>query len=162
MVAEKNNTEAIPIPPPVIKVQHIVKPCEPTPNHGMYLSGCDQIAAVTHTPTVYFYRSTTTSLPEAAKNMRDALSKALVVFYPVAGRVKWVEKGRVELYCNGEGVLLVEAESEASVDDYGDFMPTPELRQLIPTVDLVATPITEVPLLICQVTNSREISIFIS
>ncbi|KAG9133023.1 hypothetical protein Leryth_015407 [Lithospermum erythrorhizon] len=150
-MVEKNTA----IPSPVVKVEHIVKPAEPTPNHAMYLTGCDQIQAITHAPTVYFYRHTPTTLSEAAQKMKESLSKALVVFYPIAGRIKLVEKGRVELYCNGEGALLVEAESEATIEQYGNFMPTPELRQLIPTIDLMAATLTEVPLLICQVTKFK-------
>nr|QDF44407.1 rosmarinic acid synthase [Phacelia campanularia] len=155
MVAEKTSQTPPPIPPPIAKAKHIVKPAEPTPEHAMYLSGCDQIAAVTHTPTVYFYRPTTTSLSEASQILRDSLSKALVIFYPIAGRVRWAEKGRVELHCNGEGVLVVEAESEATIEDYGDFIPTPEIRALIPTIDLTITPINELPLCVFQITKFR-------
>ncbi|GAA0165301.1 acetyltransferase [Lithospermum erythrorhizon] len=150
-MVEKN----ISIPSPVVKVEHIVKPAEPTPNHVMYLTGCDQIQAVTHAPVVYFYHPTPTTLSEAACRLKESLSKALVVFYPVAGRVKCIEKGCLELYCNGEGVLLVEAESEATLEDFGNFMPTPDVLQLIPTIDLVAMPIAEVPLLVCQVTKFK-------
>ncbi|KAG9137393.1 hypothetical protein Leryth_017725 [Lithospermum erythrorhizon] len=156
MAAEKNT----PIPPPVVKVEHIVKPAKPTPNHAMYLTSCDQIASVTHTRTVYLYGPTPTTLSEAAQKMKESLRKVLVFFYPVAGRVKWVEKGRVELYCNGEGALLVEAESEATLKHYGNFMPTPQLLQLIPTIDMVATPISEVPLLVCQMNFDDEFLYF--
>ncbi|CAL8133560.1 unnamed protein product [Prunus armeniaca] len=45
------------------------------------------------------------------------------------------ENGRVEIDCNAEGVLFVVAESSSVVDDFGDFVPTPNFITLIPTVD---------------------------
>ena len=69
--------------------------------------------------------------------MRDAdqreaiyLSKALVPFYPMAARLRRDEDGRLEIYCDAQGVLLVEAETTAAIDDFGDFAPTLELRRL--------------------------------
>lgn len=67
--------------------------------------------------------------------LKQALSKALVPFYPMAGRLRRDDDGRIEIDCNGEGVLFVEAETTSVIDDFGDFAPTLELRRLIPTVD---------------------------
>ncbi|KAH7547505.1 hypothetical protein FEM48_Zijuj01G0317100 [Ziziphus jujuba var. spinosa] len=63
-----------------------------------------------------------------------ALRKALVPFYPMAGRSRLRVDGKIEINCNAEAVLFVEAETTSIVDDFGDFMSTPELRKLIPTV----------------------------
>ncbi|KAK2978000.1 hypothetical protein RJ640_001184 [Escallonia rubra] len=82
---------------------------------------------------------------------QDALSRALVPFYPVAGRLSRDEDDRIEIDCNGEGVLFVEALSDVVVDDLGDFTPTLELRQLIPAVDC-SQGISTYPLLVLQVT----------
>jgi shikimate O-hydroxycinnamoyltransferase len=68
--------------------------------------------------------------------MQRALAEALVPFYPLAGRLRCGEGGRLELDCNGEGVLFVKADAaETTVDDYGDFAPTMELKRLVPAVD---------------------------
>lgn len=64
--------------------------------------------------------------------LEEALSKALVPFYPMAGRLKSSLNGRIEINCNAEGVLLVEAVTDSVIDDLGDFAPTMELKQLIP------------------------------
>ncbi|XP_042058587.1 shikimate O-hydroxycinnamoyltransferase-like [Salvia splendens] len=83
--------------------------------------------------------------------MRAALGRALVPFYPMAGRLKVDEDGRIEIDCNAEGVLFVEAEADGAVDDYGDFAPSLELSRLIPLVDY-SQGISAFPLLVAQVT----------
>nr|CAD1825625.1 unnamed protein product [Ananas comosus var. bracteatus] len=83
--------------------------------------------------------------------MRAALAQALVELYPMAGRLARDEDGRVEIDCNGEGVLFVEADApDAAVDDFGDFAPTMELARLVPKVDY--TDESSFPLLVLQVT----------
>ncbi|KAA8535849.1 hypothetical protein F0562_030831 [Nyssa sinensis] len=60
--------------------------------------------------------------------------------------------GRLELECNAMGVQLIEAESEAKLDDFGDFTPSPEFQYLSPFIDY-KTPIHELPLLLVQLTK---------
>ncbi|KAJ4958728.1 hypothetical protein NE237_025839 [Protea cynaroides] len=80
----------------------------------------------------------------------ETLSKALVPFYPVAARLNRDGDGRVEISCNGEGMLLVEAETSSVIDDFGDFAPPTELNLLIPVVDY-SDDISSYPLLLSQV-----------
>jgi shikimate O-hydroxycinnamoyltransferase len=56
---------------------------------------------------------------------------------------------RIEINCNGEGVLFIEAETDSAMGDFVDFKPSDELRQLIPTVDY--SDISSYPLLVLQV-----------
>ncbi|CAI9115641.1 OLC1v1016605C1 [Oldenlandia corymbosa var. corymbosa] len=147
----------------ILKASHIVKPAEPIPEKVMFLSECDQANALTHAPSVYFYKPTTHSVEEIVHILMDSLSKALVRFYPLAGRLRETNGGgsgggRVELHCNNSvdgGALFVEAESDLTIDDFGDFCPTPELRSLIPSVDFDVIPVDEAPLLILQVTKLK-------
>ncbi|CAB4303534.1 unnamed protein product [Prunus armeniaca] len=132
----------------------LVKPAAETPRQSLWNSNVDLVIPSIHTPSVYFYRPNQNG---ASSNFFDpavlklALSKALVPFYPMAGRLKRDEDGRIEIDCNGEGVLFVEAETSSVIDDFGDFAPTLELRRLIPAVDYSAG-ISSYALLVLQVT----------
>ncbi|KAI3463475.1 hypothetical protein Pfo_020138 [Paulownia fortunei] len=136
-----------------VKGSTMVRPMAATPNGSLWISSLDlMMPASYHTRTVYFYRSTGAANFFDPTVLKAALSRALVEFYPVAGRLKRV-KDRIEINCNGEGVLFVEAESDGSVDDLGDFDPRPELS-LIPTVDY-SQGISTYPLLVLQVTHFK-------
>ena len=118
-----------------VRESTMVRPAEETSRRSLWNSNVDLVVPRMHTPSVYFYR------PSGAANffdpqvMKEALSKVLVPFYPMAGRLRRDEDGRIEIDCNAEGVLFVEADTGSVIDDFGDFAPTLELRQLIPTVD---------------------------
>ncbi|KAL3535150.1 hypothetical protein ACH5RR_003611 [Cinchona calisaya] len=138
----------------IFKASHIVKPAKALPENIVSLSEFDQFMPLTLTPTIYFYRPTNQELlKDAIHILKDSLSKALVKFYPLAGRLHWTTGGRVELHCNSKGVLLIEAESELKIDDFGDFCPSPEIVSLIPSADYTITPIEELPLLLVQLTK---------
>lgn len=137
-----------------IKESATVKPAKPTPAKRLWNSNLDLIVGRIHLLTVYFYR------PNGSLNffdsgvMKEALGRALVSFYPMAGRLGRDDQGRLEIDCNGEGALFVEAESDASVDDLGDFVPSSDLRKFIPFVD-TSGDISSFPLIIFQVTRFK-------
>ncbi|KAL9996701.1 putative quinate O-hydroxycinnamoyltransferase [Helianthus debilis subsp. tardiflorus] len=129
----------------------MVRPAEETPRIKLWNSNVDLVVPNFHTPSVYFYRPNGGSNFFDPKVMIKALSKALVPFYPMGGRLTRDEDGRIEIDCQGQGVLFVEAESDGVIDDFGDFAPTLELRKLIPVVDYTLG-IGSYPLLVLQVT----------
>nr|QDF44405.1 shikimate O-hydroxycinnamoyl transferase [Phacelia campanularia] len=135
----------------VVKESTMVRPATETPRRSLWNSNVDLVVPNFHTPSVYFYRPTGSPNFFDAKVLKDALSRALVPFYPMGGRLKRDEDGRIEIDCQGQGVLFVEAESDGVVDDFGDFAPTLELRKLIPAVDY-SQGISSYPLLVLQVT----------
>ncbi|KAJ8562173.1 hypothetical protein K7X08_011464 [Anisodus acutangulus] len=137
-----------------IKESTLVRPSKPTPSKKLWSSNLDLIVGRIHLLTVYFYKPNGSSNFFDNKLMKEALSNVLVSFYPMAGRLARDEQGRIEINCNGEGVLFVEAESDACVDDFGDFTPCLELRKLIPTVD-TSGDISSFPLVIFQVTRFK-------
>ncbi|KAG8388218.1 hypothetical protein BUALT_Bualt02G0102800 [Buddleja alternifolia] len=137
-----------------VKNSTLVRPEAATPNVSLWNSNVDLVVPNFHTPSVYFYRPTGAADFFDAAALKEALGRALVPFYPMAGRLKRDEDGRIEIDCNAEGVLFVEAESDGFVDDYGDFAPTLELRRLIPAVDY-SQGISTYALLVLQVTHFK-------
>ncbi|XP_030491939.2 shikimate O-hydroxycinnamoyltransferase [Cannabis sativa] len=144
------------------KERSMVKPSENTPRRRLWLSVLDQMNNPSHNPVIYFFRSSPSNNNNNffdANILKHSLSKVLVPFYPIAGRLRPVQvhgggRGphpRTEIDCNEEGVLFVTAETTAVIDDFGDFAPTPQLRRLTPTVDY-SLGISSYPLLLIQVT----------
>ncbi|KAG9148494.1 hypothetical protein Leryth_027122 [Lithospermum erythrorhizon] len=133
-----------------VRESTLVKPAEETPKRSLWNSNVDLVVPNFHTPSVYFYRPTGSTNFFDSKVLKVALSCALVPFYPMGGRLKRDEDGRIEINCQGQGVLFVEAVSDGVVDDFGDFAPTLELRSLIPAVDY-SKGIETYPLLVLQV-----------
>ncbi|KAM5583505.1 shikimate O-hydroxycinnamoyltransferase [Rosa sericea] len=140
----------------------VVRPAVETPRQSLWLSNIDLVQRTTHTPLVYFYKPS--DIAGAGKDnnffdmrvLKDALSKALVPFYPLAGRLRQQkdegENGRIEIDCNAEGALFAVANSSSCIDDFGNFAPTPEFgRRLIPTIDY-SSGISSFPLLLVQIT----------
>lgn len=128
----------------------MVCPAEDMPRCTLWNANVDLVIPSMHTPSVYFYRPTGAADFFDSGVLKEALSRALVLFYPMAGRLKRDEDGRIEIDCNAEGVLFVEAETSSVVDDFGDFAPTMELRKLIPPVDY-SDGISSYPILVLQV-----------
>ncbi|KAL3729768.1 hypothetical protein ACJRO7_026841 [Eucalyptus globulus] len=94
--------------------------------------------------------------PTAIETIRESLAKALVEFYPFAGRLVVGSHGRMAVRCTGEGVPFVEATSEDDIKALGDISainPT-MLRKLVKHSDGAPT-ILEVPLLTVQVTTFK-------
>ncbi|KAJ8750666.1 hypothetical protein K2173_015847 [Erythroxylum novogranatense] len=137
-----------------IKESTIVRPARETPTTRLQSSNLDLLVARIHLLTVYFYKPTSSENFFDAKVLKEGLSQALVHFYPVAGRLQRDENGRIEIDCNGEGVLFVEAESSRVMDEFGDFTPSFEMLELVPEVDY-SDHISSFPLLILQLTSFR-------
>ncbi|KAK9080572.1 hypothetical protein SSX86_000330 [Deinandra increscens subsp. villosa] len=135
----------------VVHESAMVTPAEETPTINLWNSNLDLMVPNLHTQTVYIYRPNGASNFFDTKPMKEALSRALVAFYPVGGRLKEDHNGRIEIDCRGQGVLFVEAVSDGVIDDFGDFAPSSELLKLIPTVDY-SQGIGSYPLLVLQVT----------
>jgi shikimate O-hydroxycinnamoyltransferase len=132
----------------------VVVPAEETPRLRLWNANPDLVVPRFHTPSVYFFRRGAADGGSDyfdGERMRRALAEALVPFYPMAGRLARDEDGRVEIDCNAEGVLFVEADApEGTVDDFGDFAPTMDLKRLIPAVDFTGG-LSSYPLLVAQV-----------
>ncbi|EOY29511.1 Hydroxycinnamoyl-CoA shikimate/quinate hydroxycinnamoyl transferase, putative [Theobroma cacao] len=137
------------------KKSTMVYPAEETQKHRLWSSNLELLMTLHHVPTVYFFRPNGSSNFFNAQVLMEALSKVLVPFYPMAGRLARDEKGRVEINCNAEGALFVEAETDVVIDDLiGDTIRSSELWRLVPTVDYAAD-ISSYPLTLLQVTKFK-------
>ncbi|XP_071711491.1 shikimate O-hydroxycinnamoyltransferase-like [Rutidosis leptorrhynchoides] len=137
-----------------IRKSTMVKPAKETPKTRLWSSNLDMVAPNVHTPSVFIYRSNGSPNFFDAKVMKESLSRTLVAFYPMAGRVIEDEHGRIEIDCQGQGVLFVEAESKGVLEDLGDFAPTSDFNKLIPVVDY-SLPTESNPILVLQVTHFK-------
>ncbi|CAN6224157.1 unnamed protein product [Urochloa humidicola] len=129
----------------VIESSSFVAPREATPTKGLWLSPLDLAAARGHTPLVYLYRSGAAFVDVA--RLKEAMSKALVPFYPLAGRLGINGDGRVEISCHGEGALFVVARSSLTAEDVDFSRPSPQLRGMfVPRIEpsslIMATQVT--------------------
>lgn len=135
-----------------VRESNLVRPAAETPSHSIWLSNVDLVVVNMHLRTVYFYRPTTAAVVDIDA-LKEALSRALVPFYPLAGRLKLNKvDGRTEIDCNGEGVLFVVAHTTATLHELGDFAPSSELLKLTPPVDCSGD-ISSFPLVVLQVCN---------
>ncbi|RZC84972.1 hypothetical protein C5167_047756 [Papaver somniferum] len=139
----------------------VVKPAEETPKLSLWMSNVDRLFRK-HVQAVYFYRRPTLTVGSSSCSkdffnstvLKDGLSKALVTYYPIAGRLKRSESGRVEIDCTGEGVILIEAETDSCIEDLGDFTPNEQLMPLSPNLDN-DDDISSYPPLLVQVTHFK-------
>ncbi|XP_057431143.1 hydroxycinnamoyl-CoA:piscidic acid hydroxycinnamoyltransferase-like [Lotus japonicus] len=133
-----------------ITASHTVLPNQPTPQCRLWLSDMDQVVRQSHTPLLYIYKAKHDH--DCIERMKESLSKILVHYYPIAGRLSFTENGRMEIDCKAKGVVLLEAETAKTMADFGDFSPSGSTKQLIPTIDY-NHPVEEVPLLVVQLTR---------
>ncbi|MCL7034646.1 hypothetical protein MKW94_030624, partial [Papaver nudicaule] len=144
-----------------VKESSVVKPSKETPKVCLWMSNIDQPYG--DALFMYFYKRP--ALSDATNNssscyddffnsivLKDGLSKALVTYYPVAGRLKRNEsdKGRAEIDCTGEGALFIKAETDSLLEDLGDFAPTEQLEPLIPNLGGNKDDISSYPILLVQ------------
>ncbi|KAJ3687845.1 hypothetical protein LUZ61_017009 [Rhynchospora tenuis] len=109
----------------------LVVPAEDTPREMLPLSNIDLINVGKPNYTIYLYKNN-----EGAKDffsvevLKSALAKALVLFYPLAGRHVVGDDGRDQIDCNAEGVLFRVARLERIADSIQFEPMSPEIIEL--------------------------------
>lgn len=92
-----------------VSLPELIKPEKPTPREFKYLSNIDdQTGLRNHIPFVHFYPPAMHANhdDDPVVMIKQALSKALVYYYPVAGRLRNGNKGKLVVDCCGEGVIF--------------------------------------------------------
>jgi omega-hydroxypalmitate O-feruloyl transferase len=130
----------------------LVLPAEPTKKGLYYLSNLDQNIAYP-VRTIYCYKHYSKGNEDVTKVIKDSLSKILVHYYPMAGRLTISSEGKLIIDCTEEGVVFVEAEANCMMEDLGD-MTKPKnieiLRKLVYDIPN-AKNLLEIPPLLIQV-----------
>nr|GEX29342.1 omega-hydroxypalmitate O-feruloyl transferase [Tanacetum cinerariifolium] len=138
----------------------LIKPISPTPNHMLYLSNLDDQKFLRFSiKYLYLFRK---SVP--VDLLKLSLSKVLVHYYPLAGRLKKTQPSphhdnehdnddKLEVDCNGEGAVFAEACMDMSVEEFLQVSdkPNKSWRKLLFRVD--APTFVDTPPLVVQVTK---------
>ncbi|KAL5223652.1 hypothetical protein ABZP36_010291 [Zizania latifolia] len=134
----------------------LVPPAGPTPSEMKRLSDIDdQDGLRFHVPVVQLFRSNAAMGGlDPAPVIRAAVARALVYYYPFAGRLRELEGRKLAVDCTGEGVLFTEADADVRLDHFGDALhpPFPCIEELVFDVP-GSSAILGTPLLLLQLTR---------
>ncbi|CAL1355805.1 unnamed protein product [Linum trigynum] len=132
----------------------LIPPIAPTPAHSLYLSNVDDQKFLRFSiKYLYVFRKSI-----AAESLRESLSRVLVDYYPLAGRLRKSPGGdgeKLEVDCNGEGALFAEGFMDFAVDEFLGISEKPNRswRKLLFRVE--GQSFFDIPPLVVQVTNLR-------
>lgn len=135
----------------------LLVPSQPTPHEIKNLSDIDdqENLRIMQVPVIQYYSNEPSMIgQDPVKVIKEALSKALVYYYPLAGRLREGPKGKLVVECTGEGVLFIEAKANIRLEQFGDQLPPPVpcLEELL--YDIPGSGgIIDCPLLLIQVTR---------
>jgi omega-hydroxypalmitate O-feruloyl transferase len=132
-----------------------VQPAEETEKGLYFLSNLDQNIAVPMR-TIYCFKSETRGNEKAAQVIKDALSKILVPYHPMAGKLIISSEGKLIVDNTGEGAVFVEAEADCGIEEIGDLTkPDPHRLGKLVYNTPGAKNILEMPLMTVQVTKFK-------
>jgi omega-hydroxypalmitate O-feruloyl transferase len=125
---------------------------EPTKNHIYFLSNLDQNVAAA-VQTVYCYNASMENGHEnSAGVIMEALQKVWVTYYPLARWLGLSPEGKLNVHCNAEGAVFVEAEADCQLEKIGDLRkPDPVMLGNLAYSIPGAKNILEIPPLVVQV-----------
>ncbi|XP_050222077.1 benzyl alcohol O-benzoyltransferase-like [Mercurialis annua] len=136
----------------------LIAPSKPTPHELKPLSDIDDQEGLRfHVPVIQIYRRDSSMQgKDPVKVIREALGKALVFYYPLAGRLREGPNRKLSVECTGEGVLFIEADADFDLAHSGNVLQPPfhflnEFLFDVPGSDEVIN----CPLLLIQVTRLK-------
>eukprot|EP01018_Ginkgo_biloba_P006207 Gb_33595 [translate_table: standard] len=123
---------------------------------SFFLSNFDQNLVFTVETLHFFGANPGKPWEDVAEKIAGALSKLLVTYDYMAGRLKLnSEQGRLEIDCNGAGAMFAAASSELAVAQLPDITyPNPAFAQLI-LQEYGVEKLQDLPLLFLQVTRFK-------
>ncbi|KAL2654122.1 hypothetical protein R1flu_022250 [Riccia fluitans] len=173
--AEDMAPVSLPSPPPTpgftsphrVKVRplskSIVRPETPTEKKWLKLSNLDRVVNPTFSSVIHYFNDAVTedrTFIDVVGSLKSSLAKTLVEFYPLAGRLTLREDGVVDLLCDDEGAIFIEAVVDAELKDWGGAAPTYllsglEVAKVGPGPTYVPDQLTPMPVTVIQVTMFR-------
>ncbi|KAH6796966.1 HXXXD-type acyl-transferase family protein [Perilla frutescens var. hirtella] len=140
------------------KNPELIAPAKPTPHEFKLLSDIDDQEGLRfQIPVIQFYRRNPSAEgKDPVEVIRDAIAKALVFYYPFAGRLRERAARKLVVECSGEGVMFIEADADVTLQQFGDALqpPFPCLEELLFDVPASAG-VLDCPLLLIQVTRLK-------
>nr|BCK60966.1 benzoyl-CoA transferase 1 [Scoparia dulcis] len=138
------------------KNPELISPAKPTPHEFKPLSDIDDQEGLRfQIPVIQFYkRDPNMNGKDPVDVIRRAVAKALVFYYPFAGRLRELAARKLVVECTGEGVMFIEADADVTLEDFGDALqpPFPCLEELLYNVP-GSDGVLNCPLLLIQVTR---------
>lgn len=127
----------------------LISPSRPTPKHSLYLSNLDDQKFLRFSiKYLYLFRKST-----SLDVLKYSLSRVLVDYYPLAGRLRTSseDEQKLEIDCNGEGAVFAEAFMDCSADDFLEVSSRPNRswRKLLYRIETHS--FLDIPPLIVQV-----------
>ncbi|KAK9137615.1 hypothetical protein Sjap_008209 [Stephania japonica] len=136
----------------------LIVPAEPTPHEFKQLSDIDgQESLRFHVPIIQVFPNNNGVQEDPVRVIRKAIAKALVFYYPLAGRIREGPRRKLSVECTGEGLLFIEAEADVKLDQFSDadlLPPFPCLDQLLYAVP-DQSDVLNCPILLIQVTRLK-------
>ncbi|KAL0289850.1 UNVERIFIED_CONTAM: Benzyl alcohol O-benzoyltransferase [Sesamum angustifolium] len=136
----------------------LIRPAKPTPHEFKPLSDIDDQEGLRfQLPLIQFFRKNPAmDRKDPVKLIRDALAKALVFYYPFAGRLREMAGRKLVVECTGEGALFIEADADVRLEQFGDTLqpPFPCMEELLYDVP-GSSDMMNCPLLLIQITRLK-------
>ncbi|KAL5723539.1 hypothetical protein ACHQM5_006927 [Ranunculus cassubicifolius] len=113
----------------------MICPNKPTPHELKYLSDIDDQEGFRYqVQVIQFYKNNENMEgKDPVKVIREAIRKALVFYYPFAGRLREGENRKLMVDCTGQGIVFIEADASVRLNQFGDVLhpPFPCLEELL-------------------------------
>ncbi|KAM5584549.1 hypothetical protein ABKV19_004094 [Rosa sericea] len=137
----------------------LITPAKPTPHETKMLSNIDDQQGLRfQIPIIIAYKKnpSMSNQKDLIQVIRQTISRALVYYYPLAGRLREGPNRKLMVDCTGEGVLFVEANADVTLEEIVDAIrpPCPVLEDFLCNVP-GSDGILGCPLLLVQVTILR-------
>uniref|UniRef100_A0A2C9U4L3 Uncharacterized protein n=1 Tax=Manihot esculenta TaxID=3983 RepID=A0A2C9U4L3_MANES len=135
----------------------LIVPAKPTPCEVKKLSDIDDQEGLHFQLPILMYYHSVPSMKEkdVVGIIREAMSEALVFYYPFAGRIIQGPNRKLMVECKGQGILFIEADADITIEQLNDSMqllPCPFIEDLLYDVP-GSSGILGCPLLLIQVTQ---------